>query len=68
MTTFTISDALADRVMAFASENESLDEVVARLLTEYLDDLEHIVGSENRTLAEVRMADYAAGLAKEDAA
>ncbi len=68
MTTVSIEGALAARLMAFAGENESLDEVVARMLTEYLDYLEHIAGPEDRALAEAGMSDYAAGLAREDAA
>ncbi len=68
MTTVEIDDALAGRLMAFAGENESLDEVVTRALTEYLDYWEHTAGPEDRALAEAGMSDYAAGLAREDAA
>lgn len=68
MTTVNIDDALAARLMAFAGANESLDEMVARMLTEYLDDLKHTAGAEDRALAEAGMSDYAAGLAREDAA
>ncbi len=68
MTTVRIDDALAAQLMAFAGENEALDEIVARVLTEYIYYLEHIAGPEDRALAEAGMSDYAAGLAREDAA
>ena len=51
MLTITIDDALAARLMDFAGENESLDAVVARLLTEYLDERERAVGTDTFTTA-----------------